>query len=399
MKKIFTTLLAALAVALAACGDEKTKDEAAWFLTPEAVVDGTTVGVSCLTRFGDGVLTAVGAGFIYQPVGEVAFGDFTVVSDCRVDGSRLSCTLKGLMPEMTYVVWAYADLPTGRVQSPGVAFETGKGGEPEPDPDPDPDPDPGVAKYKGWAELPKEKSVSGDYYYAYHMRPDAAKIRNYSVCYSAKYRCPVWIAAPMHDSYKGKAKRRDNYIDDPDIPCTQNTDYNFNSTNLTRGHMLGSSDRTVTQATNDQVFYKSNIGPQFQSGFNMSGGLWNNCESWVDKQWVGKADTTYQVIGCYWQDESLEVNGTTVPTHYYKVLLRTKNHVDKWVVECSRDELQCVAVFFPHDSSNSGVKPSQYVSKGFAMSVADLEQKTGLTFFTNVPNAPKDTFNPADWGL
>lgn len=395
MKKIFTTLLVALAVALAACGDEKAKDQADWFLTPEAVVDGTTVEVSCLTRFGDGVLSAVGAGFIYQPVGEVAFGDFTVVSDCRVDGSRLSCTLNDLMPEMTYVVWAYADLPAGRVQSAGVAFETGKGGGP----DPDPDPDPGVAKYKGWAELPKEKLVSGDYYYAYHMRSDAAKIRNYSVCYSAKYRCPVWVAAPMHDSYKGNAKRRDKYIDDPDIPCTQNTEYDHSTTNLTRGHMLGSSDRTVTQATNDQVFYKSNIGPQLQAGFNMSGGVWNNCESWVSSQWVGKADTTYQVIGCYWQDESLEKNGTIVPTHYYKVLLRTKNHLDKWVVDCTGDELQCVAVLFPHDSSNSGVKPSQYVSKGFAMSVADLEQKTGLTFFTNVPNAPKDTFNPADWGL
>ena len=77
MKKIFTPLLVALAVALAACGDEKTKDQADWFLTPEAVVDGTTVEVSCLTRFGDGVLSAVGAGFIYQPVGEVAFGDLS----------------------------------------------------------------------------------------------------------------------------------------------------------------------------------------------------------------------------------------------------------------------------------------------------------------------------------
>lgn len=45
MKKIFTTLLVALAVALAACGDEKAKDQADWFLTPEAVVDGTTVEI------------------------------------------------------------------------------------------------------------------------------------------------------------------------------------------------------------------------------------------------------------------------------------------------------------------------------------------------------------------
>lgn len=71
------------------------------------------------------------------------------------------------------------------------------------------------------------------------MRNDAAKIRNFSVCYSAKYRCPVWVAAPMHKSYVGSAKRKDNYINDPKISCTQNTEYDFKSTNLTRGHMLG----------------------------------------------------------------------------------------------------------------------------------------------------------------
>lgn len=231
------------------------------------------------------------------------------------------------------------------------------------------------------------------------MRNDAAKIRNFSVCYSAKYRCPVWVAAPMHKSYVGSAKRKDNYINDPKISCTQNTEYDFKSTNLTRGHMLGSSDRTVSQATNDQVFYKSNIGPQLQNGFNTGGGVWNNCEDWVDTQWKGQADTTYQVIGCYWENESKKVNGTVVPTHYYKVLLRTKNHVNKWVVECSRDELQCVAICFPHNSSNGGTKPSQYVAKGFVMSVADLEKKTGQTYFANVPNAPKDTYNASDWGL
>ena len=33
------------------------------------------------------------------------------------------------------------------------------------------------------------------------------------------------------------------------------------------------------------------------------------------------------------------------------------------------------------------------------MSVSDIEQLTGFTFFANVPNAPKDTYNPSDWGL
>lgn len=54
MKKIFALLLAALSVALVACGDENTETRNDWFLTPEASADGTTVELTCLTRFGDG---------------------------------------------------------------------------------------------------------------------------------------------------------------------------------------------------------------------------------------------------------------------------------------------------------------------------------------------------------
>jgi hypothetical protein len=31
------------------------------------------------------------------------------------------------------------------------------------------------------------------------------------------------------------------------------------------------------------------------------------------------------------------------------------------------------------------------------MSIRDLEALTGVTYFPNVPNAPKDTFTANDW--
>ena len=36
---------------------------------------------------------------------------------------------------------------------------------------------------------------------------------------------------------------------------------------------------------------------------------------------------------------------------------------------------------------------------GGLLSVADLERLTGVTYFPNVPNAPKNTFSASDWGL
>ena len=61
MKKIFALLIAALSVAFVTCGDETTDNVNDWFLAPESSVDGTTVSLTCLTRFGDGVLEGLGA--------------------------------------------------------------------------------------------------------------------------------------------------------------------------------------------------------------------------------------------------------------------------------------------------------------------------------------------------
>ena len=263
----------------------------------------------------------------------------------------------------------------------------------------------GKTMVSGWAELPETIEKSGDYYYTWHITDvkyaNGNKARNYTVCYSKDKMCAMWVAAPMHDFYEVKnSDRTDDYATDPNIDFTQPGKWN----GYTRGHLLGSSERLVSRKANQQVFYYSNIAPQYgQPYFNTGGGAWNTLEDYTQQQWAGAADTTYQVIGCYWDPAKSvkKVNGTTIPTHYYKVLLRTKNHVNKAVWQCSADELQCVAFMIEHKTYDKSEVPnkSTYVSKGIAMSVADLEKKTGFVYFGNVPNAPKNTFNASDWGL
>ena len=41
----------------------------------------------------------------------------------------------------------------------------------------------------------------------------------------------------------------------------------------------------------------------------------------------------------------------------------------------------------------------QAVTSRELMSVVGLERITGVTYFPNVPNAPKNTFKASDWGL
>ena len=206
--------------------------------------------------------------------------------------------------------------------------------------------------------------------------------------------------------YVGNTKRTEAYRPDPDIPSS--IQYNSTATGggCNKGHMLGSAERTSSVNTNRDVFYYTNIAPQLSANFNTGGGRWNVLEDFVDKKVC--ADTLYEVLGCYFdtytdaygetqRPSKISFGGRTdvsMPTMFYYVLLRTKNgNTGKALRDCTADELMCVAFVRSH------VNVRQSVSARELMSVADLEKITGVTYFPNVPNAPKNTFKASDWGL
>ena len=295
--------------------------------------------------------------------------------------------------------------------------------EPEPDPTPTPDPTPGdnPSTYAyDWAELPVVNyTKEGSYlhsdnktlYYAHHLCAGGEKnaqrngsARNFTVCYSAEHHCPLWVAAPRHKSYESGASRTDAYGKDPKIPS--DIQYSSKSTGggCNKGHMLGSAERLSTTATNKQVFYYTNIAPQYSGTFNTGGGAWNNLEDHIDD--LVCSDTLYVVIGCYFKDFSrngasatpskISYGGrsdVTRPTMFYYALLRTKKgNSGKRVQDCSASELQCAAFTICHEMAK-GHKPEA----ADMMSISELEKLTGITYFPNVKNAPKSTYNANDW--
>ena len=269
----------------------------------------------------------------------------------------------------------------------------------------------GSAKYSGWPELPVEVANS-DYYYAYHICPDFSvgghKARNYTVCFSAENHCPLWVSAPRHACYEVKnTDRTDAYGRDPKIPSNIQCSSKSTGGGCNKGHMLGSAERLVTREVNKQVFYYTNIAPQYSGSFNTDGGAWNNLEAFVDAQVC--ADTTYIVVGTYFKPftdaygQSCSPakisfggrNDVTRPSMFYYLILRTKSgSTRKSVRDCRADELKCAAFVLRHNMEK-GHKPQ---AKDM-MKVSDLEALTGFQFFANVPNAPKSSYNPSDWGL
>ena len=115
-----------MAAFFASCNDEETGKETKWFYAPEAGVSGTTVEVSCRTKFGDGVLSSAQAGFAYAPIRSDDTGSFTETTDVTVDGQVMSCRLTGLDAETSYLIYAYVDMGSGgRMQSKPVVVKTG----------------------------------------------------------------------------------------------------------------------------------------------------------------------------------------------------------------------------------------------------------------------------------
>ena len=227
------------------------------------------------------------------------------------------------------------------------------------------------------------------------------------MCFSAEHHCPVWVAAPRHKMYQSGASRTDAYAKDPSIPS--DIQYSSKSTGggCNKGHMLGSAERLSSTATNKQVFYYSNIAPQYTDTFNTGGGGWNTLEDWVDGQVC--SDTLYVVIGAYFEkytdkrgytDSPATIsyggrNDVHRPTMFYYILMRTKNGSSgKPLSQCTTDEIKCAAFVRSHKTPK-GVS----VSAQEMMSVSDLEKVTGFTYFPNVPQAPKNTYKASEWGL
>ena len=252
----------------------------------------------------------------------------------------------------------------------------------------------------GWAEVPA-KVEDANLEYCYHDKlPSNKKLRNYSFCFDKEKHCALWVAYPLHSCYtEGNGHRTDDWgydpccVDDTYEPSLFNAYYPQGGSKYShsRGHQLPSADRLASDEDNATTFYFTNMTPQLQS---LNGASWGSLEGDIRKKWMC-SDTLYVVTGAhfaagygYAYDNKGNGKACAVPTHYYKVILRTKKgNSGKWVGNCSANELQCVGFWFDH----AGGAARQ------TMSVAEIEKKTGHTFFPNVKNAPKSTYNASEW--
>ena len=172
--------------------------------------------------------------------------------------------------------------------------------------------------------------------------------------------------------------RKDAFGYDPIVPKSEqpnlgsNTYANSSGYSYSRGHQIPSADRLSSANANKTTFYATNMTPQIQS-FN--GGVWEHLESAVNN-WAQASDTLYVVTGCIvdsncWTTTDNSGNATvTVPSHYYKALLRVKN-----------GSYTGCAFYLDHFGTYASESTNYETGR---KTIAQLEALTGIDFFPNL---------------
>ena len=232
-------------------------------------------------------------------------------------------------------------------------------------------PDDAGDQYKNvpaWMELPQVTNASAWHAHTTILRFD--RVRDYSFSYNEPCLVSDWVAYPLYaDFAKNRVNREDSkWVEDPFLTKQANLSSGFSNKDYDRGHQIPSADRAGGAMTNQHTFYYSNATPQLH---DFNGGVWEKLERAV-RDWSASSDTLYVVTGCI-ADNTCETvldragQAMAVPKAYYKALLRLKG-----------GSYIAAGFYLKHENTTKEYKE-------FAMSVKDLETKTGMTFFVNLP--------------
>jgi len=239
---------------------------------------------------------------------------------------------------------------------------------------------------------------------------------NYAIEYDMSKRTQRWTCWQWYDGNSGTSWNRNNWDSqtgnewamrnlrdygwgdpfqpDPDLDASVRTELEeYYDCGYQRGHICASADRLNSKEANEQTFYLSNIMPQSRA---LNTGVWEEMESqlrfWNNRNFRqtlyvvkgGTIDKTEQIRG-YTQ------TGMLIPRYFFMAVL----------CQDQQGKYKAMGFWVEHLDNSQSNNLSRYV-----VSIADLEQKTGIDFFCNLPDqTEREVENVTktqilnDWGL
>jgi endonuclease G len=204
----------------------------------------------------------------------------------------------------------------------------------------------------------------------------------YVLSYNDSKKTSNWVCWNLNKDDIGKTERAPGFEPDPDLPKdflhVKQSDYT--GSGFDRGHMCPSKDRSDSPDNNRITFYTTNIVPQAPN-CNRKG--WERFEAHC-RDLIHNGGELYIAAGPHGQGGTGEhgerktvgkAAEVTVPAAVWKVVLVLPDR-DAVPTQTTRT----LAVWMPNDQTVTGDW------KQYAVSVAEVEKRTGYKFFPLVPD-------------
>lgn len=190
----------------------------------------------------------------------------------------------------------------------------------------------------------------------------------FTLSYSEAHEQAEWVAYELSKSDLSRNDfKRPYFIEDKKVK-TKSADWrNYKNSGYDRGHLVPAGDRRMSVEAYNETFFTSNISPQDRE-FNA--GIWNRLEQKV-RYWAGKYDGVYVVTGGVLTGNMKTIGDekVSVPNEFYKI-----------VVDVSDGNYKAIAFVIPN-------RPSSQSFYEYVVSIDEIEAKTGIDFFPNLPDS------------
>ena len=205
----------------------------------------------------------------------------------------------------------------------------------------------------------------------------------YALGYVEAWEQPAWVSYRLtkDEVMTRKANRESAFLEDPEVKTGSAISFDYQGSGYDRGHLAPAGDMHWSSKTMLESFYMSNMSPQ-EPSFNR--GVWSKLEKAVRRFAYSEGSVVVVTGPIVTADDTKTIghNKVRVPGFYYKVIY------DETPPE------KMIAFILPNKGSNKPVE-------SFVVTVDDVEEATGLDFFSALPKETQDRLesksNPKDW--
>jgi len=205
----------------------------------------------------------------------------------------------------------------------------------------------------------------------------------FTLSYMEAYEQAEWVAYELtKEQLSNNEYERPYFVEDRAVKTGSADWRNYKNSGYDRGHLCPAGDRRFSYEAYHETFLTSNISPQ-NNEFNA--GVWNYLEQKV-RYWAQKYDGVYIVTGGVLKEglPTIGEESVAVPQEFYKIIL-----------DASQGNYKVLAFLIPNT-------PSQKSFYEFVVTVDEIEAKTGIDFFSALPDSIEDEFESQidlkNWG-